>query len=542
MNCLRNKLTDEPTSILKDNEIMEDILRNIWGKTDPYHPLINHLIDVGCMAYQLMSSRAYNPLVKRVVEIIGVEEDRFRAWLSYLIAMHDIGKCYPEFQVLGGGVEVGRLREKGLVWDDYKFEVFYHSEQGAVWIKRYLRGLGWSSRAADFMSKVILGHHGYFKVKKNRIDGKLNERWEAIRDYIRGRVLELFRIPGLNREEFERVWVIKAEEIKGNGRVARSINFIGMVILGLLVLSDWVASNNYIYKYSDLRENTKTIESYFSESMRRAIETVDRLGLNNIMELDKELEFEDIFPDFKELTLIQQMIKNLIRCVPEILNVPNLMIIEASTGSGKTEAALYYMAELLSRGLVTGFYFALPTIATSNQIFYRVKDYIGVFNRSLKRSIRLVHGMSWIVDYKPYKMGEESSDFFRGLNVDIENEQLNDDLNISEYIYEWFAPKKRALLSPYAVGTIDQALLSVLNVKFGFLRLFGLSKNVIIVDEVHAYDEYMTSILERLLEWASYFRVPVILLSATIPEVKKKKLMEAYLYNLKLMIKAQRNF
>jgi CRISPR-associated endonuclease/helicase Cas3 len=96
---------------------------------------------------------------------------------------------------------------------------------------------------------------------------------------------------------------------------------------------------------------------------------------------------------------------------------------------------------------------------------------------------------------------------------------------------EWFRPMKRGLLAPYAVGTVDQALMSALNVRFGFLRLFGLSGKVLIIDEVHAYDAYMNSILTMLLRWCSSLGIPVILLSATLPQSKRMKLVSAYTGN-----------
>jgi CRISPR-associated endonuclease/helicase Cas3 len=92
----------------------------------------------------------------------------------------------------------------------------------------------------------------------------------------------------------------------------------------------------------------------------------------------------------------------------------------------------------------------------------------------------------------------------------------------------WFAAKKRPLLAPFGVGTIDQSLLSVLQTKHWFVRLFGLSGKVVIFDEVHAYDAYMSTILERVLHWLAEVDCTVILLSATLPEAKRKAFAKAY--------------
>ena len=104
-------------------------------------------------------------------------------------------------------------------------------------------------------------------------------------------------------------------------------------------------------------------------------------------------------------------------------------------------------------------------------------------------------------------------------------------------IYEsimWFNSNKRALLAPFGVGTIDQAELAAMNVKHAALRMMGLVGKVVIVDEVHAYDTYMTTIIERLLSWLSVMNTLVILLSATLLKVRRQQLAKAFGVNFEL--------
>jgi CRISPR-associated endonuclease/helicase Cas3 len=98
----------------------------------------------------------------------------------------------------------------------------------------------------------------------------------------------------------------------------------------------------------------------------------------------------------------------------------------------------------------------------------------------------------------------------------------------------WFNTKKRSLLAPFGVGTIDQAELAALNIKHTALRMIGLVGKIIILDEVHAYDTYMVTIIERLLSWLAAMDTSVILLSATLPKARRKQLAKAYGVSLNL--------
>jgi CRISPR-associated endonuclease/helicase Cas3 len=82
---------------------------------------------------------------------------------------------------------------------------------------------------------------------------------------------------------------------------------------------------------------------------------------------------------------------------------------------------------------------------------------------------------------------------------------------------EWFTHRKRALLSEYGVGTVDQALLPILPVRHNFVRLWGLANRVVVFDEIHAYDAYTGTLLIQLIQWLHALGSSVVLLSATLP-------------------------
>src|ERR1035438_3673138 len=94
---------------------------------------------------------------------------------------------------------------------------------------------------------------------------------------------------------------------------------------------------------------------------------------------------------------------------------------------------------------------------------------------------------------------------------------------------EWFLGRKRGLLAPVTVGTVDQLLHAATRTRHVMLRHAGLAGRVVILDEVHAYDVYMSQFLFEALRWLADAGVPVIVLSATLPPQLRSGLVRAYL-------------
>ncbi len=95
--------------------------------------------------------------------------------------------------------------------------------------------------------------------------------------------------------------------------------------------------------------------------------------------------------------------------------------------------------------------------------------------------------------------------------------QWNDNPDDEKAHRRWAAETpKRFLAAPIAVGTIDQALLGILKVRHAHMRYALLARSLLVVDEVHASDVYMTALLERLLKAHLGNGGHALLLSATL--------------------------
>ncbi|MCK2214774.1 CRISPR-associated helicase Cas3' [Actinomadura sp. ATCC 31491] len=189
---------------------------------------------------------------------------------------------------------------------------------------------------------------------------------------------------------------------------------------------------------------------------------------------------------------------------------PGLLLITAPMGEGKTETALHAGRLMGEAAHMPGYFIGLPTMATSDQMLRRVDEFRG---RRVEgaTSLTLLHGMAWL--NSAYTAEGDEAQVVTG----------------DPMATPWLRGSKRGLLANLSVGTIDQALMAVLRGRHNVLRMLGLAGKVLVIDEVHAYDAYMQGLLKVLLEWLGLLKVPVVLLSATLPVATGRRLAEAYL-------------
>lgn len=251
---------------------------------------------------------------------------------------------------------------------------------------------------------------------------------------------------------------------------------------GLVCVADWIGSGPF---FDAGFNNDKT-------KLNNMIKTaVDSSGFLP-PDVKKGLSFDSVFP-FTPKELQSKFY--------EEIKGPGVYILEAPMGEGKTEAALFAAYIAITVYGATGLYFALPTQLTSNKIYGRFNQFLRAILKpdSPHRHSLLLHSAASLVKTT---MGEEGKPGG-----------------------SWFDSRKRGLLAPFAVGTIDQALLSVLNAKHNFVRTFGLAGKVVIIDEVHSYDLYTGTILNKLVKNLKDLDCTVIILSATLTSSRRNELL-----------------
>lgn len=348
---------------------------------------------------------------------------------------------------------------------------------------------------ANRLAHALGGHHGTWassnSVRSMDAFNRGDEKWEEVRLKLVQELEKVFKPP---------------KEITLPENVEEE-NMILMLLLGLTTAADWLGSDERFFDYED---RFFSPENYAKEAGNKAKKALAETGWSNGWVASGITEaFNDMFP-FSPNEIQQKVIQ-----YAEELTFPTLLILEAPTGIGKTEAALYLADTWLQKQKGRGIYLAMPTQATSNQIFERTLDFLHNRYPEEKINIHLAHGQAqWNEEMKSLPLsaiGDGPADFDGQMRAE-----------------EWFLPRKKTLLAPFGVGTVDQALMSSLQTRHFFLRLFGLANKVVIFDEVHAYDTYMGKLFLRLLAWLHAIGTSVIILSATLPEETRQEMAEVF--------------
>ncbi len=495
-----------------------------WAKTgkgefqeNGYHPVICHLADTSAVAMAIVRGYLSASAITTLEKGFGLQGESLIKCCGFLAGCHDLGKVSPAFQFQVDNV--GQMLAGETLYDLWhrlpdvtRQGKAPHGLVTAKTMPEFLldAGLGKelartrdASKLAKKLAMIVGGHHGFFPSHediKNLNDvlcGTAEEgEWQLQR--FSQRIFEqLQTYVGLTAEEFP----------------IRCDNAAAMILAGLTTVSDWIASNPE-EKGGFPYANDVPFDEYSAGLGVKAENALKAIGWGEPLP-KKTMEFKELFPDITSPRELQTASIELAKT----LTPPCLALVEASMGEGKTEAALYLADYLQHQTSSGGFYIGLPTQATSNAMWERVRSFLQQRYPAETVNLTLSHSAAALKeDYQECRLDKPEKQVYD------EPSGRSGRVGASE----WHTARKRTMLSPYGVGTIDQGLMGVVRSKHQFVRLFGLAGRTVILDEIHAYDLYTSTLLERFLEWLAALGSPVIALSATLPTSTREALLTAY--------------
>jgi CRISPR-associated endonuclease/helicase Cas3 len=486
------------------NALRRAELESLWAKSSDVGglPLPRHLLDVAAVAIEVV---ARLPARSRIglCTALSLDVESGTRWIAASVGLHDLGKATPGFQAKWAqGCE--RAARAG-----FPFPVGApdrHDAATSGLLPGHLRRKAANLDRSTTMLLVdaVSAHHGY-RVPQveaqafSPIDAPAPAPWVAAQAQLVDLVFDVLQpigTPRIEPDERSSVW---------------------QLIAGLCSFSDWVGSSDKFFTHD--RPKGDYLE-WYAQSRMLAAAALDQVGwLSSPARRDRVVVSSSISP--LDVALPKGISpRPLQRAIAKLLadvDGPVLVLIEAPMGEGKTEAAFAGYAALEAVADHRGLYVAMPTQATSNAIYGRVAAYLGRLHRQDVETLQLVHGGARLEDAR----------------LRLRDVGFGPD-DASVHASAWFSGSKRALLAPNAVGTVDQALIAVLNARHAFVRMFGLAGRFVILDEVHAYDDYTGGLLEHLVGWLGKLGCSVIVMSATLPTAKRDGLARAWWPDAKL--------
>ena len=484
-----------------------------WGKAQPiagrpnptWHPLAYHSLDVAAVAQAVLHANAR--LLTNLAKLLGLPPQDASRIATLLCGLHDIGKFALRFQAKAP--ETYRQLFPGHDVEAW-LDPYDHAAGGLRLFcaapEQFHLPAGGSLRVWRRLFSAVTGHHG--SPPETKAGGSLavlrtedygSAGVEAALAFVQT-LHNLLEIPDKLRISDRR-----------KGRRA------SYLLAGLAVQADWVGSKQEWFPYTAPHLN---LDAYWQEAQERAANALKRSGLLPSPPA-ASLAYRGDLISYKETpTPMQQRTET-----TPLPDGPSLFLIEDETGSGKTEAAVMLAFRLMLTGAADGLFVGLPTMATSDAMYARLqKAYRRLFALDAEPSLVLAHSA------RDMHEGFRSTVLPAGrIERGYSLQGGDSEETASALCAAWIADDRRKVfLADVGVGTVDQALLAVLPSRHQSLRLIGLSRKVLVVDEVHAYDPYMQGELQTLLEFQAALGGSAILLSATLPAGQRQALVRAF--------------
>lgn len=510
--------------VLGYNQTLIGQLGALWGKSrlkagGRTNLLLSHLLDTAAVAERIWDGYL-PPSTKHVLNELSGE--RGKTFFTWICGVHDCGKATPAFQRVDAE-GAAAVRQAGLRWDEARVQRarWRHDKAGGTLVRRLLRDAGWAPEQIDWLWPLVAGHHGTVP-SVGTLEGLRTARGEP-----QGKGPAWTQVQSAVVDVFTRlVGFADLADVQPQRVPSRAVQ---LQLSGLVVMADWIASDERHFPgVDDLADVT------MQGARDRAAKAWERLGLRGgwgKLALPVPEAFAHRFGQSPRRS--QELVLDVARRMPR----PGLLVVEAPMGEGKTKAALGAAEVLAARFGADGVFMGMPTQATSDPMFSQVRAWLNKIDPELAGQVALLHGKrmfnkEWqsLLDGS----GSDPDNYFDGIEEDdlyglADSPFGGERVAERQAPAEWFLGRKRGLLSPFVVGTIDQLLFAATRTKHVMLRAAGLMGKVVVLDEVHAADVYMSQFLLEGLRWLGQAGVSVVLLSATLPPAQRRSLVAAYL-------------
>ncbi|KGF01654.1 CRISPR-associated helicase/endonuclease Cas3 [Actinomyces sp. S4-C9] len=518
--------------------------RKLWAKSSNYEggqptawlPLYLHSMDamgvadkcleewIAPMQFETLMNQSPRRLSKEAVKALA----------RFLVGAHDIGKASPPFS---GKVPALHVNVIDLGFDNPSMlpktrSVLKHGLVGAEFVTDYLLGRSWGRSTAVALGSVVGGHHGVpasiFDL--NDVRGSQNALGSKGWVESRAELLDwLFERSGMKAFE---------DEVRDTHWTQAAL----VVLEGLTIISDWIASNDRYFPIFPVgsQEPQKYLEN--EELFRQRVER----GWN-LVHISPTWEATSLEGDADEVvrrrfglgpSAVARPLQAEVLNVAREMDAPGILLIEDVMGAGKTEAGLLAAEILAQRSGASGILMVLPTQSTTDSMFARVKNWVesgtDLAGNASRATMALMHGkaqmnelyqnMEFANSYSAWDFGFDSESYTPSI-PDASESKLS--VTGKTVRSPWMSGKK-SLLSEIVVATIDQLLMVALRARYLALRHMGISRKVVVIDEVHAADVYMREYLYTALEWLGAYGVPVVALSATLSPSIRQEITDAY--------------
>lgn len=503
---------------------LSDAARSVWAKSPDdggaWLPLWQHMEDSATIAGGLFDRWLAPSVVRMLADEFGGDRESARAAVRFLAGAHDLGKATPAFAIQHVGL-AQRMRDLGLYMPNTKRDLTereraHHTVAGHHLLIRWLTAHGWQRAQAAAWGVVLGGHHGVpldedepaLPASYPKLFGE--GLWTQVQGELADRIAE-------QTDAFDHL---------NRWREAKLSAQFQVIVTGIVILADWIASNQNLLPF------LKGPLPQSDRDDRRAWRALNALALPkpwrpNDIPADVEAVFASRFdlPEGARPRPVQVAACEVARAMPD----PGLLIIEASMGEGKTEAALAAAEILAQRWGAGGLMIALPTQATSDAMFARVVAWLDALDadgQTVDGAIVLGHGKARFNRiFQGLVPGARPQDAEIGCDEHKHNRRGG---RHAVQAHAWLVGRKKSQLANFSISTIDQLLFAGLKSRHLMLRHLALAGKVVVLDEVHAYDAYMNSYLTKVLTWLGAYRVPVVALSATLPMDRRAELIDAY--------------